>query len=301
MSTDTTYPIRLRDGFRGQIQHVIPRPILERVAGHPLLNSLVPTDIGWYPRAEYHFRERAEGVAEHILIFCVEGSGWYEVGGRRLFLNSGEALVLPAHTPHIYGASLTDPWSIHWVHFSGLEGDYFARLPPDDTHKLAVDPACATVLGQLFHESYEGFLGGFVLPRLIYCAKILHRLLAELFFNNAAFSPSTRTSHFHSMESSLAFLRHNLDRPVTLAEMARQAGLSESHFSRLFKEQTGHSPLDYFIYLKMQQACALLAVTDLAVKEVSQSVGYGDCYYFSRLFKKVVGVSPSAYRLMPQG
>ena len=153
----------------------------------------------------------------------------------------------------------------------------------------------------MFQEAYTAFLGGFVLPRLVYCAKILHRLLAELFFNNATFSPSTRTSHFHSLEPSLSFLRQNLDRHVSLEEMAKQAGLSESHFSRLFKEQTGHSPLDYFIFLKIQHACTLLAVTDLAVKEISLAVGYGDCYYFSRLFKKVVGVAPSTYRAMPQG
>ena len=45
------------------------------IAGHPLLHSLLPTDIGWYPAAQYHFRERPEGADEHILIYCVAGSG----------------------------------------------------------------------------------------------------------------------------------------------------------------------------------------------------------------------------------
>ena len=129
MSTDSAYPIRLREGFRGQIQYVIPRTILARMTGHPLLTSLVPTDIGWYPHAEYHFRERTEGIAEHILILCVEGSGWYEIDDQRQFLNSGEALVLPARTPHVYGASLTDPWSIHWVHFVGSGRRLFRKTP----------------------------------------------------------------------------------------------------------------------------------------------------------------------------
>jgi AraC-like DNA-binding protein len=83
--------------------------------------------------------------------------------------------------------------------------------------------------------------------------------------------------------------------------MAGQAGLSESHFSRVFKAQTGHAPLDYFILLKMQHASALLAVTDLHVKEVAAAVGYSDPYYFSRLFKQVIGVSPRDYRRAPKG
>jgi AraC-like DNA-binding protein len=103
------------------------------------------------------------------------------------------------------------------------------------------------------------------------------------------------------VESTLTFLRSNLYRPLSLAEMAGQAGLSESHFSRVFKAQTGHAPLDYFILLKMQHASALLAVTDLHVKEVAAAVGYSDPYYFSRLFKQVIGVSPRDYRRAPKG
>ncbi|MCB0146332.1 MAG: helix-turn-helix transcriptional regulator, partial [Caldilineaceae bacterium] len=150
-------------------------------------------------------------------------------------------------------------------------------------------------------ECYDVFVGGFVLTRLIYSAKLLHRMLGELFFNNSAFSAGARSSRFHSIESSLIFLRANIDRSLSLAEMAAHAGLSESHFSRIFKEQTGHAPLDYFILLKMQHASTLLALTSLPVREVATQVGYGDPYYFSRLFKKVLGVSPRAYRDAPKG
>ena len=52
----------------------------------------------------------------------------------------------------------------------------------------------------------------------------------------------------------------------------------------------------YFIQLKMQQACSLLAMTNLAVKEIALDVGYPDSYHFSRLFKKTIGVSPTEYR-----
>ena len=128
-------------------------------------------------------------------------------------------------------------------------------------------------------------MGGFVLTRLIYSAKLLHRLLGELFFNNSAFSAATRSSRFHSIEATLGYLRANIDRPLALVEMAAHAELSESHFSRIFKEQTGHAPLDYFILLKMQHASTLLAVTAMPVREVAAAVGYADPYYFSPLFK----------------
>ncbi len=295
------FPIRLREGFKGQVQYVIPRPVLASIAGHPLLHSLLPTDIGWYPAAQYHFRERPEGADEHILIYCVAGGGWAEFGRTAITVAPGEALLIPAHTPHAYGAAMTDPWSIHWVHFLGDEGETMARQVKEQTYTLTVDPACGAVVDNLFQACYNVFLGGFVLSRLIYAAKLLHCLLGELLFNNSAFSPSLRSSRFHSVEASLAFLRSNLHRPLALAEMASHAGLSESHFSRVFKAQTGHAPLDYFILLKMQHACALLGVTDMHVKEVAAAVGYTDPYYFSRLFKQVIGVSPREYRRAPKG
>jgi AraC family transcriptional regulator, arabinose operon regulatory protein len=294
-------PIRLREGFRGQIQYVIPRPLLERIGGHPLLLSLVPTDIGWYPAAEYHYRERPEGAAEHILIYCVGGAGWVEVAGQRQTVQPGEALIIPAQTPHAYAADADTPWSIHWVHFAGLEGDYFARLAPANRYVIAVDPSCAARVEALFEQGYAAYAEGFGLPRLIHCAKLLHHLLAELCYNNLAFSSTTRTHRFHSLEPTLAFLRQNLHRSLTLAEMAHHAGLSESHFSHTFRAQTSHSPMDYFIGLKMQHACTLLTLSPLAVKEIAEEVGYRDPYYFSRLFKRVMGVSPTEYRASPKG
>lgn len=296
MSQHSTASIRIREGFRGQILYVIPRAILQEQAAHPLLHSILPTDIGWYPHARYHYRERRQGAPEHILIYCTGGSGWYEVGQVRTMLAAGEALIIPAHMPHIYAASEQEPWSIHWVHFTGLEGDYLATLPPEPLHKLAVDAACGRTVEAIFRQCYDSFWGGFVLSRLVYAAKLVHHLLAELLYNNPAFSPSLRSSRFHSLEPTFAYLVENLHNPLTLAQMAAHAGLSESQFSHLFKQQTGHSPLAYFIQLKMQHACSLLAMTQLSVQEIAEEVGYSDGYYFSRLFKKVAGVSPREYR-----
>ena len=62
------------------------------------------------------------------------------------------------------------------------------------------------------------------------------------------------------------------------------------------KKKTGYAPIDYFIRLKIQKACELLETTDQQVGEMGYSLGYPDIDYFSRLFKKVVGLSPRQYR-----
>ena len=104
-------------------------------------------------------------------------------------MQAGEAIILPAHVPHIYAASEHDPWSIHWVHFTGLEGDFLAKMPPENTHRLTVAPDCGARVEALFRQCYGSFWRVFVLPRLVYGSKLVHHLLAELIYNNPAFSP----------------------------------------------------------------------------------------------------------------
>ena len=64
----------------------------------------------------------------------------------------------------------------------------------------------------------------------------------------------------------------------------------------MFKRQTGHSPLAYFNLLKVQTACRLLTSTDMKVNQICHKVGIDDCYYFTRMFTKAMGLSPRKYR-----
>lgn len=287
---------RIQEGFSGQKMWVIPKPALAKWSAHPMLQSLIPTDIGWYPSAKYHYREREQGADEHILIYCVEGAGWCDIAGEHHLINASEALIIPRHTPHVYGAVEATPWSIHWMHFIGTEADFFVHHVPSGEYKLPVDPQCALAVDQLFKESYDSFVGGFILYRLIYCTQLLRHLLGRLFFANSYFSPVQRTSRFRSIEATLAYLNQNIHQDVSLTEMAKHADLSVSHFSYLFKQQTGYSPTDYFIHLKMQRACTMLLLTRKAIREIAYEIGYDDPYYFSRIFKKVIGLSPQHYR-----
>ena len=84
-------------------------------------------------------------------------------------------------------------------------------------------------------------------------------------------------------------------------DLSAMAGLSVSHYSAVFKRQTGYAPMDYFIRLRMHQACQLLDTTELSVKEVADRLGYEDPLYFSRVFKSLHDLSPSEYRTLRKG
>ena len=291
-----SYSIRKREGFDGQVLHVIPRPTLENASSHPLVSALMPTDIGWYPQAQHHYCARTEGVPEHILIVCTDGAGWLQVDDRTEIVSPHEAVLIPRDTPHIYGASEDAPWSIHWVHFVGNLADYYIHILPEDRLKIAIAPQTLTHIANLFNTCSKSFEASFVMQHMIYASQVLHHLLASVFFGNRSFSPRLQTSRFHNLDSTIALLHQRVKENLTLNEMADHAGLSTSHFSRLFREQTGYSPIDYLIRLKIQHACRLLILSRKTVREIGSEIGYDDPYYFSRIFKRVIGISPNHYR-----
>ncbi len=91
-------------------------------------------------------------------------------------------------------------------------------------------------------------------------------------------------------------LEAHLAEEITVARLAREAGLSEFHFSRRFKQTTGFSPFQYLLRLRLARARQLLRETDLSIIEVGLESGFPNPSYFARLFRREVGVTPSGYR-----
>ena len=100
------------------------------------------------------------------------------------------------------------------------------------------------------------------------------------------------------IEQSISYMLQHINQPLQVATLAAAVNVSPSHYSALFKSWTGSSPIDYFIHLRMQQACRLFDSTSLKVKEVAMALGYDDPFYFSRTFKAIHRVAPSEYRAM---
>ena len=92
------------------------------------------------------------------------------------------------------------------------------------------------------------------------------------------------------------YISCNWNKKLTLEEIASSAHLSPSYSSALFKESTGTSIMDYIINLRITKACDMLKYSDRLISEIAESAGFCDIFYFSRMFKKHMGVSPAKYR-----
>ena len=99
-----------------------------------------------------------------------------------------------------------------------------------------------------------------------------------------------------SVERAKAYIAERYNKDISLDDVSREVDISPYYFSKLFKEETGENFIEYLTSLRINKAKQLIAGTDLSMKEICTEVGYSDPNYFSRIFKKNVGVTPTEYK-----
>ena len=99
------------------------------------------------------------------------------------------------------------------------------------------------------------------------------------------------------LESSIGYIRdHYMDENMSLNTVAQVANISANHFSAMFSQNVGQTFIEYLTFIRMEHAKELLRCTGKRSSEIAEEVGYKDAHYFSYLFKKTQGMTPSDYR-----
>ncbi|NJK94275.1 MAG: helix-turn-helix transcriptional regulator [Bacteroidales bacterium] len=99
-----------------------------------------------------------------------------------------------------------------------------------------------------------------------------------------------------SIQKACMYIRDNLTTNIIVEEMAKGLNINYSLFRKAFKKYTGLSPVQYHLSLRMQQAAYLLSNSNQSIKEISFNLGFGSVFYFSKLFKEKMHVTPSEFR-----
>jgi len=288
------------EGFPGQHIVVLPRSVIADARKQPLMSGLVPTDVGYFPRAAKHLRERAVGIDQAIFIFCTKGRGWCDLNGCAHPVMAGDLLVVPPEMPHSYGAHAAHPWSFFWFHAQGsLLAAYLRELDVSGDRPVKHIGEAPQVLA-LFEEMLEVVENGYTKLQMLCAAQTLAHLIAVMIRAHRSSEPE-QPSVQQKIAQTITYMKQHLNQTLQLDALAAIANLSRSRYVELFKHQSGYAPIDYFIRLRMHRACQLLDTTDLSVKAIATALGYEDPLYFSRVFRAVNEKSPLEYRKFRKG
>ena len=271
---------------------LLPQPAIQEMAGDSLCSGCYPLAFGFYPQARGHQMRRPD-PQDWLVIYCVSGRAELTLGEARRHVSAGDLLLLPPGQPHGYRADPDDPWSLYWVHLEGSElAALFARLDPSSQYGLAI--GLHEPLLSAFRDLLALAASGSGPATLVHAASLSRTLLSwALMLAQRPAPPATGLD----LDTLHQFMQQNLHRRLTLRALCHAAGAgSPWQFIRHYRAATGQTPMQAFLHRKVARACYLLEVSDLSVAELAQRFGFDDPYYFSRLFRRLTGVSPSHYR-----
>ena len=288
---------QIKEGFKGELMLSMPEDILQNYRENELIAPLYIRKMGYFPKVKYHYVQKGQGTDYCMLIYCVSGRGHYCInGGEEHTLDADHYIILPDNTPYRFWADEKDPWTIYWLHFEGTLAHQFVQYP---IMARAILPGKTSRLQdrlEVFKEIYSSFSMAYTPEYMVHASMTLYHLLSS-FVHLEAFR------HYKSGQSEQSFsaqvihyMDENVSRNLTLQDLAQHFKYSPSHFSALFQKETGYSPINYYIQLKVRRACQFVERSHLRFFEIAEMVGFNEPAYFTRIFTKVMGMSPSEYR-----
>jgi AraC-like DNA-binding protein len=221
------------------------------------------------------------------------GKGVFRAGGQTYFLSRGQGFLICPDMLAFYRADDLDPWSYSWVAFNGMQVEYYLKR----SHLSQTNP--------IFFSDQEEHIQNCFLEMFRANEQELNkelRMLGALYsflsvvLDASPVSENNSDAKGHYVGKALEFIEMNYARSISVEDIACDLRLSRKYVSKLFKESVGLSPQQYIVQYRMTRACTLLKDSQLAISEVAVSVGYADALLFSRMFRRVKGVSPSQFR-----
>lgn len=275
-----------------------PKSARNEFGRDPLLRGVFPTSLGYGPNWHGHHCVRAEPLREFIVIYCVQGNGWYKSPAQEYEIRPGDLLFVHDNWAHSYGARHPNPWSIYWSHFQGKLAKGLVETAEAGFGGPVLHVGMQPLIRQIFEEILNGLTLGAARRQSVYYAGCFQRLLGYIIaLPTMDARPRLEKTGFGTIKS---FMYQHIREELTLAQMAARCDMSRYHFARKFRSQFGLPPMDYFIRVKMQAASQLLDTTGRNIADIAHELGYEDPYYFSRVFKRVTGLSPKHYRAAPK-
>ncbi|RKN85295.1 helix-turn-helix domain-containing protein [Paenibacillus ginsengarvi] len=265
---------------------------------YPKVISVQKRDPTYWEEKNCEVLIQSASIRNFFYIF--DGTGHVELDETRHMLSSGSMFHVPLRSRFLLASSADRPllyYSVHYdyklIEWEGETADCRdpdnAGLPFESVMQLRNQDGLVAEMQRLY-EVWTGKDTGYEWKSRVAFLNVLNEISEQKRIELGDYE--TTQSIIRSME----YIRNHYDEPLKRNELAENVSLSINHFSFLFKQYSGYSPMQYITRVRLDNAKHMLRNSSLPISEVAQRVGFQDPLYFARVFAKETGFSPRAYR-----
>lgn len=251
----------------------------------------------YYPTSAGHFfcvdgYHLIRGNYQSLLItHIIEGTFTFVENGKHITAKAGDTVILNCYEPHEYYTN--NHFESIWIHICGanslelfdeIEKNYGHLIKCNDIHHVQ----------KLLFRIYNS-ISGVIPPDELNMSLDIYKLFAEL-LNPQSIKSSDESDYEDNIRSVKQFILSNLNEKLSVQSLADIVHMSTSHFSRVFKQQTGFSPYDYVLISRLNRAKDLLQKTEMSVAEIAYEAGFNSESNFICFFTENEGISPGKFR-----
>lgn len=224
-------------------------------------------------------------------VFLNSGECSFTCSGKTIVTAPDSLVYLPAGSPHVYRA-LTDKIVHIRVDFRLYDYNDGEEIVFSEGPMLLFEKTPTELLAKITDMARVYTSNGGASS--VKCKADLMKVLSAL-VERCLYSPDG-DSTLSRVYKAVRYVENHSMEEIDFNQLAKQSRLSVTHFRRMFKSATGMTPLEYRTHLRIEAADRLLSSTDKSIGEIAESLGFESIYYFSRVYKKHIGVSPSRVR-----
>ena len=271
----------------------IPNSVRKRILAHPLCSNLFLTEIGYEAETLFHPVAKAKHPNHYLLVYVAKGRGSYQIKNQIYQVAENDFFVVPAVQQfEIRSYRTHDPWSIYWAYFSGNQAQ---KVVAHLNGKLNSPRQAKSLVGRIsqFNDILHHLELMENIENLVYANSRFYSFLCSL---RLMVLSARKYARKDGVIQSIEYMRENINRHITLDDLASIAGLSVSHYCAVFKQKTMQTPLQLHTSMRIQRACQLLQNRNQTIKSIAYTLGFFDQYHFSKVFKQIMGMAPRDFR-----
>ena len=237
-----------------------------------------------------------EGRNDYQLLYIAAGKGHFYFKGseKATIVDKGNMILFRPKEPQVYYYYVEDKTEVYWVHFTGWKVEQYLdsyELPKtDNVFFTGISPDYPWIYNQIIRElqlqraNYDDVIKLFIHHIFL----TINRYIKE--------GKKSKNETISDIERAVHYFSEHYNKPISIEQYAQEHLMSVNWFIHSFKEVMKMPPMQYIMSLRIAAAKGYLESSDKSINEIANIVGYDNALYFSRLFKKHTGLTPTEYK-----